>query len=284
MEYIFKNNIEKLALRNKFSLTKISELSGVSISTLSRIFSGKIKKPNQSTVDQIADFFKVPSHLLLSKDFDLENEFEEEFKHSSIKNRLLYLMKKTSISSIDELSMMSDVPITTIKSILQEECEKPQLETCIKLSEFFNISISQFRCEEDLSYKNNNYVSVPVICFNDFENWNNNLVKKRFIKKYNDYYSNDKNDYFMIEIDSEFKLDVYDIGDILVFLKKNEIQSNGQYLCKIDNKISLYKIIYENNVFYYKPFFSKEKIKLNNIITYGELVEVKINCKKDEQL
>lgn len=280
MELIFKNNIEKLVLKNKFSLTKLSEMSGVSISTLSRIFSGKIKKPNQYTVNQIADFFKIPSHLLLTQDIEMEQNFEDETKHDSIKMRLMYLMKKHAIGTTDELAFMTDVPVTTIKSILQGESEKPQLETCSKLAEFFNITIAQFRCEDDLQDTSNQFskMNTPVLSLANFEKWRENNYSHQFIKEFRLFQGQDKCSYFMIEVTENSHLGDFECGDILVFKKKTDLQASGRYLCKIKNEVNLFKIFIENNKVYYKDYGGKNKIEcqFELIKCYGELIEVKI--------
>lgn len=281
MDLVFKNNLEKLALKSKFSLTKFSESTGVSISTLSRILSGKIKKPNSYTVDLIADYFKIPSHLLLNQDIDTIDSFTEEYKHTSIRERILYLMKKHGISNVDDLSIMSDVPITTIKSIISGDSENPQLETCRKLADLFNISIQQLKCLQDLNKESNTYVQVPIILLSQFEKWKFNNSNDKYVKCYQKYIPDDKYSYFMIEVDNEFQLNNFDIGDILVFIDRQVIRSSGRYLCNINDKLSLYKIFCEENAYYYINKTENQKIKIQNPITYGELVEIKINCNKE---
>ncbi|XZN14369.1 helix-turn-helix domain-containing protein (plasmid) [Clostridium perfringens] len=62
------DNIKKLRLFNDLTLKELSKLSGVGVSTISEIESGKISNPKATTLNKIAKVLEVDINTLLGKD------------------------------------------------------------------------------------------------------------------------------------------------------------------------------------------------------------------------
>lgn len=281
MELVLKNNLEKLISKEKISLSKISSITGVSISTLSRILSGQIKKPNQETIQLIANYFKISPKLLFQKKMmngDLLIEENTE-AHNSIKERVVYLMKKCSIMSIDELSSLSGVNYSTIRSIIQGESENPHIETCSKLADFFGITIDQLKCFDNLTDKKTEieYANIPVIDIKNIKSWV--LTKKpSLISSFKKLSIENPKGVFAIEITDESFCIEYDIGDLLIFKETNKISIQGKYLCKIDNLCNIFKLNNEHGNVLCRLLgtSNKQLVKVSDVNIFGKLIEIRV--------
>ncbi|HHX67601.1 MAG TPA: helix-turn-helix transcriptional regulator [Gallicola sp.] len=87
-------NIRKIRLSKKFSMTKVSNLSGIPTSYISNIENGKRTNPSQETLEKLAEVLDTTISCLYSKN----TEYKQEVK--TINNDLAEIMdylKKDSI-------------------------------------------------------------------------------------------------------------------------------------------------------------------------------------------
>ncbi len=95
----------------------------------------------------------------------------QELQKNIVQN-LKYLLESTKIS-IQDLSKITKVPISTLYSIINGISNDPKLSTLYALSEFFDITLSQLIGEISINWNEHN---VPII------EWDNIDVHKK--KKY----------------------------------------------------------------------------------------------------
>ena len=78
-----------------------------------------------------------------------------------LSEKISYLMRKNNISSPRELASKTDVPYTTILSILNKTVDKDgmRIKTLLKFSEYFNVTLdSLINNESNESSQNNKSV------------------------------------------------------------------------------------------------------------------------------
>lgn len=268
METIIKNNLKKFIENEKVNVSYISKNTGVSVSTLCRILSGEIKNPNRQTISQLSRYFKVPMEKLI----DVNNFTEQQ---NNIKDRLNYLMHKSRIN-IEDLSIISRVSTGSIRSILNGDTQSPNIETCSKLANFFGITVSQLKCEEDLTEIIEMYKDIPVLKINNVKSWTLNKTSTH-IESYVKFIFKNINNLFCIAIEDSSYFYEYEAGDILIF-EENNILDTGSYVAEIKNTTNLFQIYSTNELIKYRFIGSStfKETDITNVKIYGKLLEVKV--------
>ena len=275
MDTILKNNLEKYIINKKTNVSKISKISGISISTLSRILSGEIKNPTSSTIEQLSKAFQIPVSVLLNEDVSVK---DDNINHKNIKDRLLYLMNKNQIN-IDTLSEITGISYTGIKSILSGETKKPNFDTCSKLSDFCGISVKQLKCEDDLLFDNEEmYKEIAFIDFKNVSEWL--ITRDKFlVNEYKKMLVDKKNGVFCIKVNENIYNNEFEIGDTFVFIECNSLDK-GKFIAEINEKIVFCHISEIEDIFVkYRiiGFANKMIIESNKIKILAKLYEVKVN-------
>ncbi len=276
MENILKNNIENFIIKEKVNASIISKRSGVSVSTLSRILSGEIKNPSNSTVEQLSLLFGIPVSKLISEDLYEDKCKSEEINHQNIKERVLYLMKKSRLN-IDSLVGMTNISHGAVRAIILGETKKPNLETCTKLADFFGITVKQLKCEEDLEVEDELYKDVPIIDIKNIKSWTE-TNNDNFINSFKSFLINSSKKLFCIYVKDDSFVFEYEAGDCLIFEVTSEI-SIGKFIGEISGSINIFHIYNVENIIKYRLIGSTNKLttEKNNIKIFGKLIEVKVN-------
>lgn len=275
MDSVLKYNLEKFIIKKKTNVSNISKISGVSISTLSRILSGEIKNPTSSTIAQLSKAFNIPVSVLLNEDISIQ---DEDLNHENIRERLIYLMNKSQIN-IDTLSDITGISYTGIKSILSGETKKPNYDTCYKLSDFFGITVKQLKCEEELQINSEEfYKETPFIELSDVLEWLK--TKNKFlVKEYKKILVDKKTGVFCIKVKDNIFNNEFEVGDTFVFIEKNDLDK-GKYIIELNEKILLCHISeFDDNFVKYRiiGFTNKLITETNKIKILAKLYEVKVN-------
>lgn len=63
-------------------------------------------------------------------------------------DKLEYLMKEKNINNLNELSIKSNIPYTTLKGFYTRGTDKIQKSTLKKLAEFFNCTLDYLVCDD----------------------------------------------------------------------------------------------------------------------------------------
>nr|BFD33747.1 hypothetical protein GTC16762_33660 [Pigmentibacter ruber] len=268
MDSVIKSNIQKFIEREKVNVSFISKKTGVSVSTLCRILSGEIKNPNRSTVEQLSKYFKAPIEKLLDDDRSSDVP-------SNMKDRLNYLMKKARIN-VEDLSLMADVSISSIRSILSGDTLKPNWETCSKISDFFGITIEQLKCEDDLVLEADIYRDIPILKLKNVKNW---IVNKSddYIHSFKKYVIQNTGTLFCIFIEDSSYFFEYEIGDQLIF-EKTLTLNLGTCVAEIDGVTNLFQIYSTEGLIKYRFIGSPSmrETEVNNVNIFGKLIEIKV--------
>jgi transcriptional regulator with XRE-family HTH domain len=276
MENILKNNIENFIIKEKVNASIISKRSGVSVSTLSRILSGEIKSPSNSTIEQLSKLFGIPVSKLISTDLYEDKCKDEEINHQNIKERVLYLMKKSRLN-IDSLVGMTNISHGAIRAIILGETKKPNLETCTKLADFFGITVKQLKCEDPLEVDDDLYKEVPIIDIKNIKAWTE-TNSDNYITSFKSFLLKSNKKLFCIEVKDDSFIFEYESGDRLIFESTNEINV-GKYIAEICGTLNIYHIYNLDHIIKYRVIGSTNKLttEKNNIKIFGKLLEVKVN-------
>jgi transcriptional regulator with XRE-family HTH domain len=268
METVIRDNLQKIIESERVNVSYISKKTGVSVSTLCRILSGDIKNPNRQTINQLSKYFKVPIEKLIDV-----NNFTEQ--HNNIKDRLNYLMHKSRIN-IEDLSILSRVSTSSIRSILMGDTQNPNLETCSKLAYFFGITVGQLKCEEELTDIIEIYKDIPVLKINNVKSWTLNQTTT-LIEYHVKYVFNNNNNLFSIYIEDSSYFYEYEVGDMLIFEINNKVDI-GSYIVEILGITRLIQIYSLTDKIKYR-FIGSTNFKetdVDNINIFGKLLEVKV--------
>ncbi len=275
MDTILKQNIEKFISNKKYSLSKFSEVSGVSLSTISRILSGEIKNPTSYTIEQLSKAIKIPPDKLINNEIEItESEVNNQ---RNIKQRLHYLLVRSKLN-IDALSSLSGVSKGTIRSILVGETRKPNIETCNKIADFFGITVKQLRCEDDLQINSVDfYRDIPLVNIKNISKWVTKNDSK-YVEIYKSFLISEKGKCFCIAIENaDFEFE-YEKGDVLIFEETNQ-KSLGKFISEIRENPALIQIYSFDDQVKYREIGTSSKLLISNdeLKIFGKLIEVKVN-------
>ncbi|WP_443660550.1 helix-turn-helix domain-containing protein [Clostridium algidicarnis] len=137
------------AKREELGLTlqEIGEYLGVSKATVQRYESGEIKNLKLGSIEKLAEILKIsPSYLMgweESKDF---NEINGDVCTVEFYKILQSIMKERELT-IPEISRMTGLPDSTIRSIISRKTKNISLEVASKLSRGLNISLEELNGE-----------------------------------------------------------------------------------------------------------------------------------------
>lgn len=289
MENFLKINIENLILNEKISLTKFSNDTGVPISTLSRVINGIIKKPSRTTINLIADYFNISPEILMYRNINSSNHLNSsgiECKHTSIKDRVIYLMKINKILSITELSTMTGIPNETLHGIIVKGANNPEYETCAKLASFFSITIPQIKCELDLTHddlKNAVFVDqknlAPVISINNAEKWINNK-NENFILTYHPVEkSMFKQGLFFLKNNPKLFSHEFENSNLILLEPTDVISKDGYYLADIFGNVNIFSIKSTKKEIYYRVSGSHNKQLINeqSVNIFAKVINIIMN-------
>lgn len=157
---VVMTNLKKIMIRfNIESNKQLSELAEVKESTIESWFSNK-RSPKISTLDKIANKFKIPTYILFKEDLDINginvnNSLENNSSDSLEKNlRNEYIrLGKTSWNEISSI-YSGFLSIDTLKSYHRKKNRiTPPLITLERLSSYLGIPASEL-IKEDCNEKN----------------------------------------------------------------------------------------------------------------------------------
>lgn len=278
MDTAIKSYIEQFMTKERANYSEISKKSGVSISTLCRIMSGEIKNPSKSTLEQLSKCFKIPVSKLINENIWKEiEEHKDDINHIKIRDRLIYLMKRARILNIETLASMTDLSVTSIKMIISGETKKPNMETCLKLANFFGITIKQLKCEELISEEENLYKEIPIINIGNIKTWLETRSNK-YIESFKSILLVNSKNTFCVEINDNNLWHEYSKGDLLIFEEKSNI-GDGKYVANINNTIDIYQIYQRGNIVRYRHIGTQNIFvtELESVKIFAKLIEVKVN-------
>lgn len=101
--------------------------------------------------------------------------------------KLDILMKKKNVKNISQLSKETNIPYTTLKSILDGDVNDIRLSTSRKLCDYFNITLDDLLDDDieldDFRYASNGGINTEGLDENDIEEINNFVEYIRNKKK-----------------------------------------------------------------------------------------------------
>jgi transcriptional regulator with XRE-family HTH domain len=274
-----------IANRNE-NYESIAKYVGVDISTISRIVTGKVKRPSQETIIKIAEYFNVPIDYILDDYGSSEKRIEDDFvSFSNVSDTLKFLMKETKIFEAIDLSKLTDISVATITKILNGSQKSVSDIVLSKLAKFFGVELSELLGKKAINvYKIKkglvlNYFKVPIIEMKNIDKWISEKDDKYigfFDRTYNKKISSNC---FGIKVtDEKYGFEVRR-NSILVFEVCDDLHFDRMLVGKIINKNEIFEASKDRNKILIRHIGKKKlyHFDLNDITIFGKLVEIKVS-------
>lgn len=208
-----------------------------------------------------------------------------------LSEKISYLMRKNNISSPRELASKTDVPYTTILSILNKTVDKDgmRIKTLLKFSEYFNVTLDSLISNESNESSQNNksiiYVygtipaGIPMECIDDIidtEEIESSMLKGG-------------KQYFGLKVKGDSMYPEYLDGDTLILLKQDNCESGDDCVVMVNGNDGTFKRVFKNengivlqplNNAYQPMIYSNEQIENLPVKIIGIVEEIRRKKRK----
>ena len=208
-----------------------------------------------------------------------------------LSEKISYLMRKNNISSPRELASKTDVPYTTILSILNKTVDKDgmRIKTLLKFSEYFNVTLdSLINNESNESSQNNKSViyvygtipaGIPMECITDIidtEEIDSSMLRGG-------------KQYFGLRVKGDSMYPEYLDGDTLILLKQDTCESGDDCVVMVNGNDGTFKRVFKNengivlqplNNAYQPMIYSNEQIENLPVKVIGIVEEIRRKKRK----
>lgn len=194
----------------------------------------------------MAQYFKISVHELLGENSAELSELKTyDVLSSGVKDMVLKLMNNHDIKNAASLSKLSGIPYSVIEDIVLGKTTNPNITTLQKLSDFFNVPITQILGFEKNLVSSNPYaekVNIPVFDvehLHDFTPSYDNILPIKHIASFRR--ENTQNS-FAIQITVDLLPD-FSKGDILIVNSEEAPRVNDFVVAKVNHQVFLFECI-----------------------------------------
>lgn len=152
---ILTEKLESIYMSSDYSVTEIANSIGIDKSTVSRILSGKTKKPSQEVIEKLATFFGVSKEEIM-KSKHMSDEKNDYVTFDSVSDVIAFFMKEFNIFETIDFAKNCEISVSELTKILNNNKDKPSHQIAFKIANFIGINIDELLCEKPINrYKIN---------------------------------------------------------------------------------------------------------------------------------
>lgn len=178
-----ENRLEQLMKQNNYTLKKVSNDTGIPVTTLSG-YKKNLRTPKKGNAIKLADYFGVSIPYLLGVDDEPTNN---NLTDSNIFSKLVIEKGKT----LKEISEETGIGYSTIGNYNQGS-RIPKSENAYILADYFGVSVAYLLGLENMDSKRDNQIPREIPFYNDLNLMLSDFRGSQVIESYIDFISKDK--------------------------------------------------------------------------------------------
>lgn len=178
-----ENRLEQLMKQNNYTLKKVSNDTGIPVTTLSG-YKKNLRTPKKGNAIKLADYFGVSIPYLLGVDDEPTNN---DLTDNNIFSKLVIEKGKT----LKEISEETGIGYSTIGNYNQGS-RIPKTENAFILADYFGVSVAYLLGLESMDSKRDNQIPRPIPFYNDLNLMLSEFKDSQVIESYIDFISKDK--------------------------------------------------------------------------------------------